>query len=82
MDVVLAILKEYGLPLAMLVGGGWLIVAGKLVPGPTHEDVKRQRDRALDQVYRLAEGFKNTAATSGEQDQKERLPRGRGRSDG
>jgi hypothetical protein len=48
------VFKEYGLPLTMLIAFGTSILRGWLVPGPTHEDVKKQRDRALDQVYKLA----------------------------
>lgn len=50
----LAFAKDFGLPITILLGVGWLIVTGRLVPGITHEDVKKQRDRALDQVYKLA----------------------------
>jgi hypothetical protein len=76
----MTLLKEYGLPLAMLAAGGWLTVTGKVVPGPTHEDVKKQRDRALDEVYKLAQGIKNAVAIEEPQERK-RPPRGRGRSD-
>ena len=68
--------------MGMLAGFGYAIIKGHLVPGPTHTDVKQQRDRALDEVYKLAQGIKNAVETSEEQDRKERLPRGRGRSDG
>jgi hypothetical protein len=51
------IASEYGLPLTMLLVFGASIITGKLVPGPTHEDVKKQRDKALEQVYRMAEAL-------------------------
>lgn len=54
-------LKDFGLPLTMLFGFGWLIVTGRLVPGITHADVKAQRDRALDLVFRMANNIKEIA---------------------
>lgn len=56
------LLKEYGLPVFMLVGFGFLITKGYLVPGITHQDVIKQRDRALDLVYEIAQGLKPIAA--------------------
>jgi hypothetical protein len=55
---IVSILERFGLPIAMLFGGAWLTVTGKVVPGPTHEDVKKQRDRALELVYEIAHGLK------------------------
>lgn len=57
----LDLLQKYGLPLTMLFGFGWLVVTGKLVPGITHADVKAQRDRALDLVFRLANNIQAIA---------------------
>jgi hypothetical protein len=59
------VFKEYGLPLSMLLAFGLSIMKGYLVPGPTHDDVKRQRDRALDMVYELA-AVKGEKGESGE----------------
>lgn len=56
-----ALLKDYGLPIFMLFGFGWLVVTGKLVPGITHADVKAQRDRALDLVFRMANNIQAIA---------------------
>ncbi len=50
-----AFLKEYGLPITMLAGFIYLVITGKFVPGKTHDDVKLQRDRALNEVYRWAD---------------------------
>lgn len=58
------LLKEFGLPIAMLVGFGFLITKGYLVPGITHQDVIKQRDRALDLVYEMAQGLKPIAAAA------------------
>jgi hypothetical protein len=60
------VFNEYGLPISMLILFLTLILRGWLVPGPTHEDVKKQRDRALDQVYMLAE-IKAEQGEQGEQ---------------
>jgi hypothetical protein len=74
------ILKEYGLPLTMLVLFGLAMIKGVLVPGPTHEDVKKQRDRALDLVYKMAEKLRPN--THEEQVEVDRLPKARGRGNG
>jgi hypothetical protein len=37
------------------------ITKGWLVPGPVYQDVIKQRDRALDLVYKLAETVKAVA---------------------
>lgn len=50
-----AFLKEYGLPVTILFLFVGAIVKGYLVPGQTHADVKDQRDRALNMVYRMAD---------------------------
>lgn len=55
-------LRDYGLPISMLVGMGFLIIKGYLVPGITHQDAIKQRDRALELVYEMAEGLKPVAA--------------------
>lgn len=57
--------REYGLPLTMLFLFGMTIITGKLVPGPTHEDVKRQRDKALDLVYEMANQLKGEPGDKG-----------------
>jgi hypothetical protein len=59
------VFKEFGLPISMLIVFGTSIIKGYLVPGPTHDDVKRQRDRALDMVYELA-AVKGEKGESGE----------------
>jgi hypothetical protein len=63
------IFTEFGLPLAMLIAFGTSIQKGWLVPGMTHNDVKAQRDRALDMVYELAavKGEKGERGEKGEQ---------------
>jgi hypothetical protein len=63
------VFKEFGLPLAMLIAFGTSIQKGWLVPGMTHNDVKAQRDRALDMVYELAavKGEKGERGEKGEQ---------------
>jgi hypothetical protein len=63
------IFTEFGLPLAMLIVFGTSIIKGYLVPGPTHDDVKRQRDRALDMVYELA-AVKGEKGEQGERGEK------------
>jgi hypothetical protein len=52
------ILQEYGLPLTGLILFGVAIIKGWLVPGATHEDVKKQRDRAFELVYKMADRVK------------------------
>lgn len=64
--------REYGLPLVILAGFSMAIFKGWLVPGGTHEDVKKQRDRALELVYDLAEGVKALASTTPEAGGKQR----------
>jgi hypothetical protein len=66
------IFKEYGLPLTMLLAFGLAVIKGYLVPGPTHEDVKKQRDKALDLVYALAtsKGEKGEHGEQGNRGQK------------
>jgi hypothetical protein len=56
-----AILKDFGLPITMLFGFVALIIKGWLVPGITHADVKAQRDRALDLVFRMANNIQALA---------------------
>jgi hypothetical protein len=63
------IFTEFGLPLAMLIAFGTSIQKGWLVPGATHDDVKRQRDRALDMVYELA-AVKGEKGEQGERGEK------------
>lgn len=56
-----AFLKDFGLPLTMLFGFVGLIIKGWLVPGITHQDVKAQRDRALDLVFKMANNIQAIA---------------------
>jgi hypothetical protein len=56
-----ALLKDYGLPVFGLLAFGWAIIKGWLVPGVTHADVKAQRDRALDLVFKMANNIQAIA---------------------
>lgn len=47
----------------MLAMFGFAVIKGYLVPGPTHADVKAQRDRALDLVYEMAQELRPDVAT-------------------
>lgn len=49
-----AIAKDFGIPIAGFAIFGYLIVTGRLVPGKTHDDVRAQRDKAQEMVYKLA----------------------------
>lgn len=57
-----ALIKDYGVPVVALVAFAYAFLKGYVVSGKTHDDVKAQRDRALDLVFKLANSIE--AATT------------------